>query len=388
MKKLLTIFLAMLICIATLSVPSFAYDDTYYFTDRNNNEMMAPAKAFATEVIEFNPGTPWTKDDNADDVECILGLPDWNGKYKGDSRGGVTIGSGGSLVLKFDIAIYDGEGLDIYVFEIGEEVEATQVEVSRDLNEWYNVGIAKGKTAGVDLNGKIPEGMRFRYVRLTDMKTTTGGTWPGADIDAVSGLNVKAATSDWSQDEIDKAYDIELIPEILKNTDLTKNITRAEFAAVSVKAYEKISGKTAVPALNNPFVDCDDIEVLKAYNLGITSGVSATIFEPETLLNREQAATMLTRVFKKATMQDWTLAADEQFELVYKKVEEFSDDANISEWAKDSVYFMAANEIINGVGNNKFAPKNVTTEEQAQGYANATREQALLIAVRMVENLK
>ena len=43
---------------------------------------------------------------------------------------------------------------------------------------------------------------------------------------------------------------------------------------------------------------------------------------------------------------------------------------------------------INGVGNNKFAPKNITSEEEANGYANATREQALIIAVRMVENLK
>ncbi len=388
MKKLLTVFLAILICISTISVVGFAQDDVYYFTDRNNIEMMAPAKAFATEVIEFIPGTPWTKDDNADDAERILGLPDWNGKYKGDSRGGLTIGSGGVIVLKFDIAIYDGEGLDVYVFEIGEEVEATQVEVSRDLNEWYNVGVAKGKTAGVDLNGKVPEGMRFRYVRLTDMKTTTGGTWPGADIDAVSGLNVKAATSDWSQNEIDRADEIEIIPEILKNTDLTKNITRAEFAAVSVKAYEKLSGKKAAPISNNPFVDCDDIEVLKAYNLGITSGVSATNFEPDTLLNREQAATMLTRVFKRATVDGWTINTDSQFKLTYVKPATFADDGNISEWAKDSVYFMAANEIINGIGGNKFAPQNTTTEEEATGYANATREQAIIIATRMVENMK
>lgn len=49
---------------------------------------------------------------------------------------------------------------------------------------------------------------------------------------------------------------------------------------------------------------------------------------------------------------------------------------------------MAANEIINGVGGNKFAPQNITSEEEATGYANATREQALIIATRMVENLK
>ena len=49
---------------------------------------------------------------------------------------------------------------------------------------------------------------------------------------------------------------------------------------------------------------------------------------------------------------------------------------------------MVANEIIKGVGDNMFAPQNTTSEEEANGYANATREQALIIAVRMVENLK
>ncbi|MBE6682325.1 MAG: S-layer homology domain-containing protein, partial [Ruminococcaceae bacterium] len=120
----------------------------------------------------------------------------------------------------------------------------------------------------------------------------------------------------------------------------------------------------------------------------ITTGVSATTFEPNTLLNREQAATMLTRTFKRATMNGWTIQNDAQFALTYDKPSAFADDKDISDWAKDSVYFMAANNIINGVGDNKFAPKNITSEEEATGYANATREQALIIAVRMVENLK
>ena len=73
---------------------------------------------------------------------------------------------------------------------------------------------------------------------------------------------------------------------------------------------------------------------------------------------------MLTRVFKRVTLPGWTLATDSQFTLPYEKPAAFADDKDISDWAKDSVYFMAANGIINGVGNNKFAPKNVTTEEQ------------------------
>lgn len=194
--------------------------------------------------------------------------------------------------------------------------------------------------------------------------------------------------SDWASNEIEVAYDKKLIPEILIGEDLTQSITRAEFAAVSVKAYELMANTKALPAVNNPFTDTKDVEVLKAYNTGITTGISATEFAPNTLLNREQAATMLTRVFKRATMKNWTIETDAQFELDYKKPAVFADDNILSDWAKDSVYFMAANEIINGVGDNKFAPQNTTSEEEAIGYANATREQALIIATRMVENLK
>lgn len=49
---------------------------------------------------------------------------------------------------------------------------------------------------------------------------------------------------------------------------------------------------------------------------------------------------------------------------------------------------MVANDIIRGVGGNKFAPKNTTSAEEAAYYANATREQALIMATRMAENLK
>lgn len=193
--------------------------------------------------------------------------------------------------------------------------------------------------------------------------------------------------SNWAQGELAEADELGLIPEVLEGADLTQDITRAEFAAVAVKVYENLGNTTALPATENPFTDCADVEVLKAYNVGITNGTSDTTFTPDQLLNREQAATMLTRVFKRVTKPGWTLATDSQFTLSYTKPDAFADDADISGWAKDSVYFMKANGIIGGVGENKFAPKNVTTEEQATGYANATREQALLIAVRMVKNL-
>ena len=196
-------------------------------------------------------------------------------------------------------------------------------------------------------------------------------------------LNLNA--SSWATEGVARANELGLIPDSLKGADLTADITREEFAAIAVKTYEALSGVAALPAISNPFTDCKNVEVLKAYNLGVVTGTSATTFKPEALLTREQAAVMLTRVFQRATVPGWPESSPP---LEYKMPTPFSDDKDISGWARESVYFMAANGIIAGVGDNKFAPKNTTTDQQAAGYANATREQALLIAVRMIENLK
>jgi hypothetical protein len=197
-----------------------------------------------------------------------------------------------------------------------------------------------------------------------------------------------ASGSTWAQGELEKANAYGLIPDMLKGQDLAKPITRREFAAVSVKLYENLTGTKATPAATNPFTDTNDVEVLKAYNVGITAGTAADKFSPNVLLNREQAATMLTRVLKAAYIQGWTLATDGNYTLNFTMPAKFADDAKISDWAKPSVYFMAANSIIAGTGNNMFSPRATTAAEAAVNYASATREQALAIAVRIVDNLK
>ncbi len=382
-KRILALILA-LVSVCTFALPALAAN--YNFTDRDGNKMVAPDRAFAAEVVEFTPGSPWTRYDEQKKPENVLGLPDRTGD-QATSKGDYCLGAGGSIVLRFNISIYDGEGLDIYIFEVGEKVEDTKVEVSNDLITWYEVGVAKGKTAGVDLAGKVPEGARFRYVRLTDLKKSPTGDWPGADIDAVSGLNVKAISSKWAEAEIQEAEEYGLVPDSLRGTDLTQPITRAEFAAVAVKVFEKLKKAATMVGNKNPFSDCSDPDVIRAYNLGIVNGVGdGTAFAPDQLLTREQAATMLTRAFKRATITGWTLPNDSAFPLVYDMPAPFADDAAISGWARDSVYFMAANGIIQG-NNGKFMPRAITPAEEAMGYAQATREQALLIAVRMVKNI-
>ncbi len=379
------VFLALAVLLAlALCVPALAAD--YTFTDRSGNTRTVKdgEYSFATRVVEFTPGDPWTDHAGSQDADAVLGQPDYE---KEDTYQAMSLGAGGVLVLEFDVNIVDGEGDDIYVFEVGPAAEATRVEVSADLKTWYEVGTAQGETAGVDLHGKAPEDGRFRYVRLTDLKEYPRGDWPGADIDAILALNSKPVTNAWAENEIDRAQEYGLIPEILEGAVLTEPITRLEFAAVAVKTYEKLSGTAALPATVNPFADCADVEMLKAYNLNVAVGVGPDRFAPDELLNREQAATMLTRVFKRATMPGWSFAEDSSFPLSYVSPALFADDSQISAWARESVYFMAANGIITGMGDNRFAPSNATSAQAAARYANATREQALVIAVRMVENL-
>ena len=285
----------------------------------------------------------------------------------------------------------------------------------------YDNGKISGTVSGNILTGTWSESPSYappddagevEFVMSADGKSFTGkwrygsegswGNWEGGTRDTQVLLEAPKApetpkaseapkdyakASSWATADLDKASELGLIPASLKGADMTKPITRAEFVAVSVKVYEKLSGEAAILPAANPFKDTKDPEVLKAYHVGITSGIAADKFGPGIILNREQAATMLTRVFKKVFVQGWTLEDDSNFAFKYNMPPKFADDARISDWAKPSVYFMVSHGIISGIGNNTFAPQNTTSAEEAKGYANATREQALKISVGMVENL-
>ncbi len=234
------------------------------------------------------------------------------------------------------------------------KIDATSVQL-RMRYEWYD-GLSDGHAP---VNG--------------DEKATFVSPWSNIiSVNAGAWSNASA----WATPELEKADKAGLIPDCLKGQDMTNKINRAEFAALSVRLYEVMSGKTAAPATRNPFTDTADPEILKAYALGITKGTTATTFEPSLLIPREQVATMLTRT---------VLAAEPTVKPDSAGVTPFADDAQISAWAKESVYFMAKYGIVNGVGNGKFAPRNTTAAEEAAGYANATREQSIVIAMRSLE---
>jgi hypothetical protein len=184
-----------------------------------------------------------------------------------------------------------------------------------------------------------------------------------------------SAVSKWARAELDKADSFGLIPGILEGADMTKPITREEFAELSLALYEKTNGMEVAAASANPFKDTTNSEVLKAFNLGIVQGISANTFAPKEVTNREQVATMLSRTIR-------IMVPSGDFSTTGAPI--FSDQKNISDWAKEHVLYMAKMGIVNGA-EGKFMPKAVTTAEKASGYATATREQALAMSVRIYE---
>ena len=159
--------------------------DDIEFTDTRGNKVTIPGGALscATFVVSFKHGSPWMNDPRAMDPLKILGAPDYN---RQTDENYVCLGCEGSIIVGFNVLITDGPGNDIYVFEIGPDVEATKVELSNDLVNWIHVGDADGSISGVDIKGKVPAGAKYRYARLTDLKTACNSSWPGADIDAVA----------------------------------------------------------------------------------------------------------------------------------------------------------------------------------------------------------
>lgn len=187
-----------------------------------------------------------------------------------------------------------------------------------------------------------------------------------------------ADASSWAETELNSANELGLIPEILKGADMTKPITREEFCELAVLLYEKVTLTTAVSAASNPFTDTTNPQILKAYELGITTGTSNTAFSPKTLINREQCAAMLFRAIK-------AIAPDADYSVA--GVKDFPDQKSISAYAVDATKYMSNMSIIKGDDSGNFMPKATTTAQIAAGYGMATREAAILMTVRTYEGM-
>lgn len=188
--------------------------------------------------------------------------------------------------------------------------------------------------------------------------TKTGGL-PAAPSNSVS-EQVKENTSafddlkdvSWAEEAINSLTALGAVngksDRIFAPNDLIK---RAEFIKILVLAL----------GINTENASCDfeDVKnswsnayVAAAHNAGIVNGISDTLFGAENTILREEGAAMLYRAAKSVNGS----AASEEL---------FSDDGEISGYAKEAVYTLKAKGIISGRGENEFAPKSGMTRAEA-----------------------
>lgn len=105
-----------------------------------------------------------------------------------------------------------------------------------------------------------------------------------------------SGASSWAVPELDRAAGYGFITGRIKD-NMSSNITREEFAEIAVRFYEVYTGINAEPG-NAKFSDTSNPEILKAANLGLTTGIGDGKFGPKALVTREQIATMLLRALK------------------------------------------------------------------------------------------
>ncbi|GFE65253.1 VPLPA-CTERM sorting domain-containing protein [Litoreibacter roseus] len=143
--------------------------------------------SFADRIVSYTPGAGVTSR-YMKSVEA-RGLPDWP---KGGGVDFVSLGFGGSLVLEFTDNFLTASGddaADLYVFEIGDQIEEFEVAISVDGTDWVDLGIYVGQPSGIDIDAvsTVLTDELYSFVRLIDAQEDLPGApnYAGADIDAV-----------------------------------------------------------------------------------------------------------------------------------------------------------------------------------------------------------
>ena len=167
------------------------------------------------------------------------------------------------------------------------------------------------------------------------------------------------APSSWAKSAVDTARNAGIVPEQVDQA-YTQSITRADFCALAAAVYrtwEKSGNVKSVDKATVSFSDTKDEDVLLCASLGVVNGVGNGKFAPQQQLTRQQAASMLHRL--------GNLRKNAKDNVKDRMPHVFADGADIQSWARNDVYWVYNQGVMNGVSGNRFAPNNSYTREQS-----------------------
>jgi hypothetical protein len=144
--------------------------------------------------------------------------------------------------------------------------------------------------------------------------------------------------SDWAKEYVQKYQSYGLSVSALGN-NYEQDITRQQFSSIVVSLYEKTKGEININD-NVPFKDTSDLDVKKAYTIGIVKGVSQDSFMPEDNITRQDICVMFDRLINLVSPD---ISVTMQYVI-------FEDESTVSDYAKNSIQFLYKLNVINGMG--------------------------------------
>lgn len=140
-----------------------------------------------------------------------------------------------------------------------------------------------------------------------------------------------------------------------------RNVTRAEFAALIVRALKLEATSSATTFADVPQDKWFASAVMAANEAGIVNGRTKTVFAPDDTITREEMVAMIVRAYEYV---NGTVPKNDQTVV-------FTDLVNASQWSHDYIIKAAQLSLVNGRGNNLFSPRGLTTRaESVQVIAN------------------
>ncbi len=202
-------------------------------------------------------------------------------------------------------------------------------------------------TTIINLDGKY-------YAKINSLTNSTYSViWNETSFKDMEGHWAKEAVNDLGSRLVINGVDKETFSP-------NKDITRAEFASIVVKALGLMRPDTGKKVFSD--VKSDDWyydAVSIAYERGIVKGYNGA-FKPMDKITREEAMAMLSRAMEIAKLEN-NLSVDAQNTLLAK----FNDGGQVSVWAKESIAACLNSKIVIGTDNNILPVQNITRAETA-----------------------
>lgn len=170
----------------------------------------------------------------------------------------------------------------------------------------------------------------------------------GIELYATHQIFTDVKDTDWFYDYVDYAYYWGLFKGTSDDTfGPNETMTRAMFATVIFRCYNIDGYFTGIG--EEIFSDVKPTDyyydaVTFCYYAEVIKGVGGGRFDPDKPVNRQEAATMMGRLF------------DTEGETILHK--EYADSSSIDSWALENVDIMAASKLMEGYPDNTFRPLN------------------------------